>query len=461
MEATEEVAVGPDLPPSGARPRSRSKSPLVERDKRCFSSSVLIGLAFAGLAMWFSVSLYARFYQHRLLGHHAWYTTSDIWQIVDGGRFVWNGALANVYDGASSAYALPLSFILMAPVSAVIDHFHLVEGLFPLARPNAWLLVGPYSLLFGIFLLDAVRRLAWDLGQHRLLWVSQLLAVGLVLVPGFEWGHFEDVLALTFVIHAARLVVAKDHVRAALLLSLAVSSKQWALFLIPLVVLMAPRGRRLKCLAASCALPVLFLLILLVFGGKTAFNALFSPINLGRTAPGHISFYVTWFGSRTSQMSRTLGVAVGLIVAWKLRRVSTNAQILAAMSILVLIRPFSEAINYSYYWSPSLVLAGFVGVAAHGRIRVRDWMWQLAAIAWTLPHGNPATYSWWWAGMMVLLTCTWVQVAWNCGLSFHYLADRRHLSELTAAPAWDGTAASTHQSAAPESEAIPSTAGPL
>ncbi len=397
----------------------------MERDKRCFMSSLLIGLGFVGAAMWYSVSLYAHIYQHRLMGHHVWFTTGDTWPIVDAGRFVWHGALANVYEAASTAYALPLSFILTAPVSALVDHYHLVEGIVPLARPNAWLVVGPYSLLFGVFLVDAVRRLAWDLGQRRLLWLSQLLAVGLVLVPSFEWGHFEDVIALTFVIHSARYVIAHDHLRAALLLSLAVSSKQWAVFLIPFVVLIAPRGRRLKCLAASCALPALLMAILLLFGGKSAFDALFSPVNLGRNAPGHISFYVTWLGSKTSQVSRALGVVVGLLIAWKLRKVSTNPQILAAMSLLVLIRPFSEAINYSYYWSPSLVLAGLVGVAAHGRIRIRDWMWQLGAIAWTLPHGNPATYSWWWLGLMILLVCTWVQLAWNCGFSFRSLTSRR------------------------------------
>jgi hypothetical protein len=374
--------------------------------------------------MWYSLSLFAHFYHHRVLGHHVWYTTGDTWQIVDAGRFVWHGALANVYD-AANAYALPVSFILIAPVSAVIDHFHLVEGLLPLARPNAWLLVGPYTLLFGIFLVDAARRLAWDLGQRRHLWLCQLLAVGLVLVPCFEWGHFEDVVALTFVIHAARYVIARDHVRAGLLLSLAVCSKQWALFLIPLVVLMAPRGRRLRCLAASCALPALLMAILLLFGGRDAFHALFSPVNLGRGAPGHISFYVTWLGSKTSQLSRALGLLVGLVMAWKLRKASTNARILAAMSLLLLVRPFSEAISYSYYWSPSLILAGFVGVAAHGRVRLRDWVWQLGAIAWTLPHGNPNTYSWWWLGLMILLACTWVQVAWNCDFSFRSLG-RRH-----------------------------------
>jgi hypothetical protein len=91
---------------------------------------------------------------------------------------VWHGELANVYDAATAAYALPLSFILMAPVAALVDLYPLVEGIVPLARPNAWLVVGPYSLLFGVSFVDAVRRLAWDLGQRRHLWGSTALRRG-------------------------------------------------------------------------------------------------------------------------------------------------------------------------------------------------------------------------------------------------------------------------------------------
>jgi hypothetical protein len=398
--------------------------PLVDRDRWCFLSSVVIGLAFAAVAMLYSLYFFAELYHKRFLGHSVWMAPADIWNVVDAGRFVWHGALGNVYEAANS-YALPLSFILTAPVSAVVDHYHLAEGIVPLARPSAWLAVGPYSLLFGVFLVDAVRRLAWDVGQRRFLWASQLLAVGMVLVPAFEWGHFEDVIALTFVLHAARYLLAQDYIRAGLLLSLAVSSKQWAVFLVPLAVFMAPRGLRLKTLLASCALPLLLMFIVLTFGGRDSFDALFSPVNLGRNAPGHIAFYVTWLGSKTSELSRNLGLIAAVALAWKLRKAATKPEILAAISVLLVLRPLSEAINYSYYWSPSLIVAGLVGVAAHHRIRIRDWIWQLVAIAWTLPHGNPATSSSWWAGMMLLLSCTWVQVGWNCGIRFRSIHIRR------------------------------------
>jgi hypothetical protein len=434
-----------DAPAFAASPETGAavEPATVERDKRCFSSSVLIGLGFAALAMVYSLYLFAHLYHHRLLGHHVWYATSDTWQMVDAGRFVWHGALGNVYEAANT-YALPLSFILTAPVSALVDHYRLAEGIVPLAHPSAWLVVGPYSLLFGVFLVDSVRRLAWDLGQRRFLWLSQLLAVGIVLVPGFEWGHFEDVIALTFVLHAARYLLARDYIRAGLLLSLAVSSKQWAVFLVPLAVFMAPPGRRLKTLAASCALPLLLMLIVLTFGGRDSFDALFSPINMGRNAPGHIAFYVTWLGSKTSELSRNLGLIAAIALAWKLRKAATKPEILAAISVLLVLRPLSEAINYSYYWSPSLIVAGLVGVAAHRRIRIRDWIWQVIAIAWTLPHGNPATSSSWWVGMAVLLTCTGVQVGWNCGFRFRSIRRRRigtvsrtdtAVSEATSSPA--------------------------
>jgi len=403
-------------------------------DRHCFSSSLTIGVGFAALAMFYSLYLYHVLYHRRLTGHDVWYTPSDIWNTVNAGRFVWHGALGYVYDTGLS-YALPLSFILTAPISALVDHFHLAEGFFPLARPSAWLIVGPFSLLFGIFLLDAVRRLAWDLGIRRKLWMVQLLAVVVVLVPSFQWGHFEDIIALIFVLHAARYILSTDFVRAALLVSLAVTSKQWAVMLIPFLVFLAPRGRRLRCLAAACALPGLFTLFVLGFGGRVAFDALFSPVNMGRTAPGHLAFYATWLGSKTSQSSRSIGMLLSVFVGWKFRKVRGVPQVLAVMSLLLLIRPFSEAINYSYYWSPALILAGFVGVAAHGRFRIRDWMWQVPAIAWTLPHGNPAESAWWWAVELVLLACVYFQVARNCGFRFRPAASEAVPQETEGAAA--------------------------
>ena len=382
------------------------------------TSSLVIGVAFGVLAMTYSLCLYR--YQLSFFDHihvDQWAAPGDVWQSIDAGRFVWAGALDYVYRGSGSL-ALPLSFIVAAPVATIIDHFHLVENVFPIVRPSAWLVAGPFSLAFGPFLLDAVRRLAWDLGMRRRLWAVQVSAAFIALAPSFYWGHFEDVLALIFVVHAIRSVVVGRSIEAGLLLSLAASSKQWAILLVPWLVFNAPIGRRFRTAVAACALPFGFALFFLAIDFHETARALFSPVNLGRNTLGHVAFYVTWLGNKTSRTSRALGVLVSVAAGWRLRRVLGGPSVLAAASVLLLMRPLFEAINYPYYWSPALLTAGLVGVAAHRRFRVRDWIWQAVAIGWALPIGNPKTASWWWAGFLLILLCIYAQVARNCGLSF-------------------------------------------
>jgi hypothetical protein len=381
----------------------------LDGDSRAWSSSVVMGLAFAGLTLFYS------FYLFGVIKHaHVWaYSTTDIWLVVDGGRFVWHGALGYIYQGTQS-YSLPLSFIVMAPVSGLIDHYGLVEGSpFPIAHPSAWLLVGPYSLVFGIFLLHGVRRLAWDLGVRRRLWAVQLAAVLLVLVPCFQWGHFEDVVALTFVLHAVRKVLVGDFVRAALLISVAVSFKQTAGMLIPWLVFMAPRGLRLRCLGAACALPAAFVALTLGVDWNDASKALFSPVNMVKHYPGHSAIYLTWLGKKTSQVSRTIGLLSSVGAGWFLRKVRSAPQTVAAIGLLLIIRPFSEAIIYSYYWSPGLLFAGLVGLAVHKRFRIHDWLWPVLAIAWASPRSDGHLSLWWWTGEIILIGLTAFQTAMN------------------------------------------------
>jgi hypothetical protein len=369
----------------------------------------MIGIGFGVLAMIYSLYLAGYLYHTK-----AWTQPVDIWLAVDAGRYVWNGALGHVYEG-TQAYALPLSFIVMAPISGLVDHFGLVEGSpFAVPHPSAWLLVGPYSLIFGIFLLNAVRRMAWDLGLRSRLWAVQLLAVVVVLVPCFEWGHFEDVIALTFVLHAARRMMAGDQIRAALLLSVAISSKQWALPLIPFVVFSAPRGRRLKSLVAACALPGALVLLVLGSDWSDASKALFSPANLVGRTQGHAAFYESWLGSKTSQVSRTVGLLIASALAWRFRRARDTAGILVSMAAVLGLRPLFEAISYSYYFSPGLLLAGCVGLAVTGKVSWRDWICPVAAILWATPRSNSSSSTWWWVGEAILLAITAWQVSSRC-----------------------------------------------
>lgn len=383
-----------------------------ERDERSTVSSVLIGIAFGVLAMFYSLYVYGwmnqaaldRILPARLRGVHAWWAPGDIWQTIDGARYVWYGALGHVYHGSGS-YALPLSFILSVPAALLIDHFRLVEGLVWVPRPSAWLIAGPFGLVFGIFFLDSLRRIAWQLGVRSRLWRLQVIGCFVVLAPAFEWGHFEDVIALTFVVYAACFILRRNFFVSGLLISLAVCSKQWAVMAIPLMVALAPRGQRRKCILAACALPGLFVGLLLGSDWVDTYRGLFLPINLGRKANGHYSFYVSWLGSQTSRLSRAVGVLLCVPAGWLMRSARRPAAVLGALSAVFIIRPFAEAVNYSYYWSPGLLFAGLVGAAVHREIRVRDWVFPVLAEVWTFPHGNSATTTLWWAielGLLVL-----------------------------------------------------------
>ena len=391
---------------------------------RCWSSSAAVWLVWAGVALFYALYGWAAIYHQtaeiRVHGQwqhvRPWMQTQDVWPIINGGRFVWNGALGYVYQGTSS-YALPLSFILSAPVAGLMDHLQLVEGSpFPVAEPTAWLLVAPFVLSCGLPLLVAVRRLAWQLGLRRRLSALQVACVPLVLLPAFYWGHFDDVLALTFLTFAVRRLLREEWIPAALLLSAAVSSKQWAVMLVPLFILLAPRGRRLRCLVAACLLPATMTLYVLGVDWSHASKALFSPVNAGTQTQGHLSFYASWFGSQTSKYSRTLGFLVTVPLAWLFRKCRRPVEVLAAIGAIVLVRPFSEAITFSYYWSPGLLMAGLVAVAYQGRFRLRDWVAPVAAVLWATPRSGAATTAWWWSGEVLLLAVTLWPVLKACGL---------------------------------------------
>ena len=384
------------------------------RDRAAWPSSVLIGGLFVVAAM--TVSL--RF--GWVLGvRGGWAVPSDVWMTVNGGRFVWNGALGYVYQGTIS-YALPLSFILIAPASGLIDRLGLTEGSpVPLPHPGAWLVIGPYTLIFGIFLLHAVRLLAWDVGVRSRLWLLQVAAVGIVLVPAFEWGHFEDVVALTAVIWALRRIISGDHVRAGLYLSVAVSSKQWAVLLLPFLIAAAPQGRRLRTLLAGVALPGAMTLYLLGVDWKDASRALFLPTNPLSGFEGHGAMFVDWFGRHTSSVTRSAATLVAAVVGWRLRGVRDAPSVIGAAALILVVRPLLEPVTFAYYWSPALILAGLASLSATRRLLASHWAVLVAAVAWTLPKGNSSTAGLWWGGYLIILAlAAWQVLGSLTGRSF-------------------------------------------
>lgn len=380
------------------------------RDRRAWSSSLLLGVAFAAGAM--AVSLLV---VPAVSTPGRWGVTGDLWMVTGAARTVWSGALGYVYQNHFDWYSLPLSAVLLAPVVGLGDHLGLVDGWpAPVAHPTMWLLVEPYTLLFGIFFLHALRKTAWELGARRRLWLVQLAGVAVVLAPAAQWGHFEDVIALTCVLHALRALLRSDPLRSPLWLAAAISSKQWAVMVVPFVVLAAPAGRRLRAGLLAASLPAAFAALTLSVDWPDASRALLFPSVVLAGNPGHAAFFAHWFGTHGSVLGRALAVLASPAVAWRTRRWRHPAQLLAALSFVLTLRALMEPVNFSYYWSPGLATAVLAVISASRSVRRRDLVLPVAASLWTMcptqghtwmMHLIPTVTSsaLWWAGEIVLL----------------------------------------------------------
>ncbi len=284
---------------------------------------------------------------------HVWAYSSDIWLVVDGGRFVWHGALGYVYQGSGS-YSLPLSFIVMAPVSGLIDHYALEEGSpFPIGHPSAWLLVGPYTLLFGVFLLHAVRRLAWDLATT---WKTLGRSVG--------GGHHHSGTGVSMGslrgrsschLRSSRSAqAARPRLRSRCAAPIGghfVQADRCHAHTVPAVhgaIRAATLTRRRLC-PAGCS--------------HCCADSL-SPVNLVKHYQGHSAVYLTWLGSKTSQVSRT----IGLLGARS--RNQRRPQVL--LHSVLIFGPSRRPLTTPTTGSPGLLFAGLVGIAVHRQVRLKD-----------------------------------------------------------------------------------------
>jgi hypothetical protein len=358
-----------------------------DRDSRAWASSVAITVVAIGVAIVYALRLHERF---RQLG---WF---DLSTLSDAGHQVWMGAWGSVYQPNGGLYDLPLSLFVIAPMSGVLRHVSSPPG-----HQLVFDLLGiPYLLAFSVLLLHAVRRLTWDLGVRRRLWAVQVVVALVVVVPEVQWGHFEDVLALTCVIHCVRRLMARDFIRAALLLSVAVSFKQWAVALVPFLVFAAPGRLRVRTIVACSALPLTLVAVFASVGGVQALHAFFVPANT-LTSAGHAWPDPTWAGPATGSACRTLAVVLAAGIGWFRRRALSPEEILVSVGTILLVRPLLEAVNLSYYWSPALVFAVLATVAYRKALRWVDAIWPLATTWWVLPLAVSSLT--WWVGLFVLL----------------------------------------------------------
>lgn len=414
-----------------------------DRDPHPLVGALVVGVVASGL--YFAWSLW----WGPIVDHvERWGVALDTWMPVTAGIYVSHGAYQEVYFGSSGYFALPLSAILLAPVVRLGEAIGLVNGYpYPIPRPSMWWVVGPWVLAWGSLpVLYAARAVAWTAGLRRRLWVVQVAIAVFVVVPCLVWGHFEDSLAVAGVLLALRARMRGRDLTAALLVAVAICSKQWAVLAAPFFVLAAPRGQRLRMTAVMVGLPALLAAVPLAYHPEHTIRALLlqpTPKLAGRHV-GHSSILAV-LGRSSDRVARIAAVAAAAGLAWWacLRR---PAWLLEVMAVALLVRPLTEPYLFGYYLAPGMAL---VLVATIVRSRRVDW-WFAALCAspviWALPNARGSNLTWWAGEVLLLGVCA---TGW-----WRIVAPGLHLATPTEAPA----AAHDPRSSDREPEALPARA---
>jgi hypothetical protein len=211
--------------------------------------------------------------------------------------------------------------------------------------------------------------------------LSRWLLIGLLVAsPASDWalkyGHPEELLTTALCVGGMLLVIRGRITTGALLLGLAVASKQWALLALPIALAVTPRGQRMRFSAlAGCAALVLFAPLALsntgqfVAANKSLASAalFFRPQQIWWTLHldylRHLggTFYErapTAFVARYSRPLTVLSAILLGVAYWLRRRRLQPSDALLVLALVMLLRGMLDPWNEIYYQLPFLVSLG-------------------------------------------------------------------------------------------------------
>jgi hypothetical protein len=339
-----------------------------------------------------------------IITHRArWWVTDEVWPPLQAARFAANGALGYLYSADPYFVAGPIGAIVLIPVVLISDAMGLTDSyLFSVAHPTVWLVYGPYALGFSVVLLYAARALAqraWVVEAMaarglppRHLW-SQVAMFCLVLVPGaVVFGHYEDVLALAFVLLGIGAMMGGRFGVAALWFALAIGTKQWALLGVPILLAAAPARSRLRTLVWSLLPPGALMAFTLAVDWDHASRALLHTRSFPQV--GHAALWIAHAAARTSVGSpeRWGAVATAIALGWWLRGRGRPRLLVAGFAVAFLSRLVFEPVIFAYYLIPSLALL-FLHERLTGRSGLRTAVGGGAILLFFPFHPNP--WVWW------------------------------------------------------------------
>jgi hypothetical protein len=378
-------------------------------DAHLWRAPVVLGLVTVAFGM-----AYALIVAPLVVRSGGWWISRDVWIPLRAGGFVANGALGYVYESTPLFVNPPLLPIVLAPIVFVEQHFGLVEGYpRPIPHPSMWLVYGPYGLALCTVLYYGVYALAAQLGIVRGRLAAQVAVLGLVVFPAaIMWGHYEDVLALAFVLLSIRALLRRRLLPAALLFGVAVAFKQWALLGLPLIIAASPSDERRKVLGWSLALPGLLVAFPLAVDWTHASAALIKTRSFPSLS-GHRALWVSRsVGVIVGNPSRVGAFLVAIAIAWWLRGRNEPGLLLAGFGLIFLSRLLFEPVLFAYYPCPALCLLLLHERVTAGTYR-RTVLLGTCLLLWFALQ--PPTVDWWLvaAGLAGFLAAPAVRDVWK------------------------------------------------
>lgn len=340
-----------------------------------------------------------------VIRHHSyWIMPGDIWGTFRSAQFITWGDIGGIYTAGTSLVTFPGILVALAPPALVAHLFHLVESYpYPLSRPSAWIVVGPYEMLLSclpLFPLDAMaERFRIPPFRRSLLALAELIVLWQVSVV---WGHPEDALACGFALYALLMVKDGRPVAAGWLMGVALCIQPLVILVLPVVAFRVP-WRSWPGLVLRCLLPSALLLAGPLFSSfHASLHALIDQPNYPTvdhpTPLVHLAPKVGHSVAVAAGPFRVAMVLLATIVGFATRRYKSLEAILFLAGVCFFLRCLLEPVMDPYYiwpvlavglllaaksgWTPFL-LAAAASFAATGfsQHHFSDWTW------WSVVNG--------------------------------------------------------------------------
>ncbi len=334
-----------------------------------------------------------------------WWLNREAWFPLQTARYVANGAYPFLYEAQRDWVAGPLLPVLLAPVSAIGDHFLLLGSAeYPTCHPTLWLFFGPVGLATTIPFLHASRALAWEVRppeggrSPKVVWVQ--VAMTLAIVPNviIVWSHFEDPLALACLLLSIREGLRRRWARSAVYMGLGIGFKQWCVLGLILLLVLVDREQRRRWLTIALGIPLFLYGIPLAADPRSAIPALFGA--KAWLVKGHAALWED-VGKRVVAGTPFRGLIILVVVAltWRFSRDPSWQGLLAALGLSFIANVFLEPTTFAYYVCPAFAFLILVAYTQGTRIAYPT-MLAIAAGVWFLLHPDPVL---WWMVLASLL----------------------------------------------------------